>query len=65
MLGLARRVVARLLFASICDVYGDPEVHLQPETHWGSVNPIGVRSCYDECNRIAEALFRQPAHAWR
>ena len=56
MLGLARRVGARLLLASTSEVYGDPEVHPQPEYYWGSVNPIGVRSCYDEGKRIAETL---------
>ena len=56
MLGLARRVGARLLLASTSEVYGDPEVHPQPENYWGSVNPIGVRSCYDEGKRIAETL---------
>ena len=56
MLGLARRVGARLLLASTSEVYGDPEVHPQPESYWGSVNPIGVRSCYDEGTRIAETL---------
>ena len=56
MLGLARRVGARLLLASTSEVYGDPEVHPQPELYWGSVNPIGVRSCYDEGKRIAETL---------
>ena len=56
MLGLARRVGARLLLASTSEVYGDPEVHPQPESYWGSVNPIGVRSCYDEGKRIAESL---------
>ena len=56
MLGLARRVGARLLLASTSEVYGDPEVHPQPECYWGSVNPIGVRSCYDEGKRIAETL---------
>ena len=56
MLGLARRVGARLLLASTSEVYGDPEVHPQPEHYWGSVNPIGVRSCYDEGKRIAETL---------
>jgi len=56
MLGLARRVGARLLLASTSEVYGDPEVHPQPEGYWGSVNPIGVRSCYDEGKRIAETL---------
>jgi UDP-glucuronate decarboxylase len=56
MLGLARRVGARLLLASTSEVYGDPEMHPQPESYWGSVNPIGVRSCYDEGKRIAETL---------
>ena len=56
MLGLARRVGARLLLASTSEVYGDPEVHPQPESYGGSVNPIGVRSCYDEGKRIAETL---------
>ena len=56
MLGLARRVGARLLLASTSEVYGDPEVHPQLESYWGSVNPIGVRSCYDEGKRIAETL---------
>ena len=57
MLGLAKRVGARILFASTSEVYGDPEVHPQPETYKGSVNPIGLRSCYDEGKRIAETLF--------
>ena len=56
MLGLARRVGARLLLASTSEVYGDPKVHPQPESYWGSVNPIGIRSCYDEGKRIAETL---------
>ena len=56
MLGLARRVGARLLLASTSEVYGDPEIHPQPETYRGFVNPIGVRSCYDEGKRIAETL---------
>ncbi|CAK6689192.1 UDP-glucuronic acid decarboxylase family protein [Synechococcus sp. BA-124 BA4] len=56
MLGMARRVGARLLLASTSEVYGDPEVHPQPESYRGSVNPIGIRSCYDEGKRIAEAL---------
>ena len=56
MLGLARRVGARLLLARTSEVYGDPEVHPQPERYWGSVNPIGVRSCYNEGKRIAETL---------
>ena len=56
MLGLARRVGARLLLASTSEVYGDPDVHPQPESYWGHVNPIGLRSCYDEGKRIAETL---------
>ena len=56
MLGLARRVGARLLLASTSEVYGDPEVHPQPEDYRGCVNTIGVRSCYDEGKRIAETL---------
>ena len=56
MLGLARRVGARLLLASTSEVYGDPEVHPQRESYRGSVNPIGIRSCYDEGKRIAETL---------
>jgi UDP-glucuronate decarboxylase len=56
MLGLARRVGARLLLASTSEVYGDPEIHPQPESYRGSVNMIGVRSCYDEGKRIAETL---------
>ena len=56
MLGLARRVKARLLLASTSEIYGDPEVHPQPESYRGSVNTIGVRSCYDEGKRISETL---------
>ena len=56
MLGLARRVGARILLASTSEVYGDPEIHPQPESYRGSVNTIGVRSCYDEGKRIAETL---------
>ena len=56
MLGLARRVGARLLLASTSEVYGNPEVHPQPESYLGCVNPIGIRSCYDEGKRIAETL---------
>ena len=56
MLGLARRVGARILLASTSEVYGDPEIHPQPETYKGSVNTIGIRSCYDEGKRIAETL---------
>lgn len=57
MLGLAKRVRARILQASTSEVYGDPEVHPQPESYWGKVNPIGIRSCYDEGKRCAETLF--------
>ena len=57
MLGLAKRVKARVLQASTSEVYGDPEVHPQVEGYWGRVNPIGVRSCYDEGKRCAETLF--------
>lgn len=57
MLGLAKRTRARILQASTSEVYGDPEVHPQPESYWGRVNPIGLRSCYDEGKRCAETLF--------
>ncbi|MCW0481750.1 UDP-glucuronic acid decarboxylase family protein [Gaoshiqia sediminis] len=57
MLGLAKRVKAKILQASTSEVYGDPELHPQPESYWGNVNPIGVRSCYDEGKRCAESLF--------
>jgi UDP-glucuronate decarboxylase len=57
MLGLAKRVKARILQASTSEVYGDPEVHPQREEYWGRVNPIGIRSCYDEGKRCAETLF--------
>lgn len=57
MLGLAKRVHARILQASTSEVYGNPQVHPQPEGYWGSVNPIGIRSCYDEGKRAAETLF--------
>lgn len=56
MLGLAKRTGARILQASTSEVYGDPTVHPQPETYWGNVNPIGLRSCYDEGKRVAETL---------
>lgn len=56
MLGLAKRVKARFLQASTSEVYGNPEVHPQPESYWGSVNPVGIRSCYDEGKRVAETL---------
>jgi len=57
MLGLAKRIKARILQASTSEVYGDPEVHPQTENYWGHVNPIGIRSCYDEGKRCAETLF--------
>jgi len=57
MLGLAKRLKARILQASTSEVYGDPEIHPQPESYWGRVNPIGGRSCYDEGKRCAETLF--------
>ncbi len=57
MLGLARRVKARILQASTSEVYGDPAMHPQREEYWGNVNPIGLRSCYDEGKRVAETLF--------
>ena len=57
MLGLAKRMKCRIFQASTSEVYGDPEVHPQPESYWGKVNPIGIRSCYDEGKRCAETLF--------
>lgn len=57
MLGLAKRTEAKVLQASTSEVYGDPIVHPQPEEYWGNVNPIGIRSCYDEGKRCAETLF--------
>ena len=57
MLGLAKRTGAKILQASTSEVYGDPEVHPQVESYWGRVNPIGIRSCYDEGKRCAETLF--------
>jgi len=57
MLGLAKRTGARIFQASTSEIYGDPEVHPQPESYWGKVNPIGIRSCYDEGKRCAETLF--------
>ncbi len=57
MLGLAKRVKATVLQASTSEVYGDPKIHPQPESYWGNVNPIGIRSCYDEGKRCAETLF--------
>ena len=57
MLGLAKRTRAKILQASTSEVYGDPEIHPQPEGYWGKVNPVGIRSCYDEGKRCAETLF--------
>ncbi len=57
VLGLAKRVKAKIFQVSTSEVYGDPEVHPQPESYWGKVNPIGIRSCYDEGKRCAETLF--------
>ena len=57
MLGLAKRIKAKILQASTSEVYGDPTIHPQPESYWGNVNPIGSRSCYDEGKRCAETLF--------
>jgi len=57
MLGLAKRVKARILLASTSEIYGDPQLHPQTEAYWGNVNPIGVRSCYDEGKRVAETLM--------
>jgi UDP-glucuronate decarboxylase len=57
MLGLAKRLKIPIFQASTSEVYGDPEVHPQPESYWGNVNPIGYRSCYDEGKRCAESLF--------
>ncbi len=57
MLGLAKRVGAKIFQASTSEVYGDPAIHPQPESYWGNVNPIGIRSCYDEGKRCAETLF--------
>ena len=62
MLGLAKRVRARILQASTSEVYGDPEIHPQQESYWGSVNPIGLRSCYDEGKRVAETLMMDYHH---
>jgi len=58
MLGLAKRIKAKVLQASTSEVYGDPTIHPQPESYWGNVNPIGSRSCYDEGKRCAETLFK-------
>ena len=57
MLGLAKRVKAKIFQASTSEVYGDPEIHPQPESYWGRVNPVGLRACYDEGKRCAETLF--------
>jgi UDP-glucuronate decarboxylase len=57
LLGLAKRTGAKILQASTSEIYGDPQVHPQPEGYWGNVNPIGLRSCYDEGKRVAETLF--------
>jgi UDP-glucuronate decarboxylase len=57
VLGLAKRIKAKVLQASTSEIYGDPQVHPQPENYWGNVNPIGLRSCYDEGKRCAETLF--------
>ena len=57
LLGLAKRTKAKILQASTSEIYGEPMVHPQPESYWGNVNPIGVRSCYDEGKRCAETLF--------
>ena len=57
MLGLAKRLKCKIFQASTSEVYGDPDIHPQPETYWGHVNPDGIRSCYDEGKRCAEALF--------
>ena len=57
MLGLAERVSARILQASTSEVYGHPRVHPEPESYWGNVNPIGIRSCYDEGKRLGETLM--------
>lgn len=62
MLGLAKRTKAKILQASTSEVYGDPVVHPQPESYWGHVNPIGIRSCYDEGKRCAESLFMNYHH---
>jgi UDP-glucuronate decarboxylase len=62
MLGLAKRIKSKVLQASTSEVYGDPMVHPQPESYWGNVNPIGVRSCYDEGKRCAETLFTDYHH---
>lgn len=65
MLGLAKRVNARILQASTSEVYGDPEIHPQTEDYWGRVNPVGIRSCYDEGKRCAETLFFDYYRQWQ
>lgn len=55
--GLAKRVKARILLASTSEIYGDPQVHPQPESYWGNVNTIGIRACYDEGKRVAETMM--------
>ncbi|MBN2486952.1 MAG: SDR family oxidoreductase [Bacteroidales bacterium] len=62
MLGLAKRIKAKVLQASTSEIYGDPKIHPQPESYWGNVNPIGLRSCYDEGKRCAETLFTDYYH---
>lgn len=62
MLGLAKRIRAKVLQASTSEVYGDPAIHPQPESYWGNVNPVGNRSCYDEGKRCAETLFKDYHH---
>jgi UDP-glucuronate decarboxylase len=62
MLGLAKRIKSKILQASTSEVYGDPTIHPQPESYWGHVNPIGIRSCYDEGKRCAETLFTDYHH---
>ncbi len=62
MLGLAKRIKAKILQASTSEVYGDPQIHPQVESYWGHVNPIGLRSCYDEGKRVAETLFMNYHH---
>ncbi len=62
MLGLAKRIKAKVLQSSTSEVYGDPQVHPQTESYWGHVNPIGIRSCYDEGKRVAETLFMNYHH---
>jgi UDP-glucuronate decarboxylase len=62
VLGLAKQVGAKVLQASTSEVYGDPHVHQQTESNWGNVNPIGLRSCYDEGKRCAETLFMDYHH---